>query len=92
VDHFSDESVERPILCRDRRAVEIIQYALDEIPIPVQLRRDRGVGANSEETLVELRGKSGDQLTLPGWQWGWAAHHSLREKRQILRLLGFERE
>jgi len=50
------------------------------------------VRADSEETLVELRRESRDQLTLPGWQGRRAAHHSLREQRQILRLLGFERE
>jgi hypothetical protein len=58
----------------------------------VQLRRDRGVGANSKEALIELRCKRRDELALPGRQRRWAAHHPLREQRQELGSLGLEGE
>ena len=66
--HFSDERVKRPILFRDRGVVEIVHDTLHQSAISVKLRRDRGVGANSEEALVELRCESGDDLALPGRQ------------------------
>ena len=43
VDHLLDEAVESAVLVRDRRRLDIVQNALDDIAIPVQLRRDRGV-------------------------------------------------
>jgi hypothetical protein len=90
--HLLDERVKRPILVGDRRGVEIIQDALYQSAIPVQLRRDRGVGANSEQALIELRSKGSDELALPGRQRRLAAHHSLSEDRQVLGSLGLERE
>ena len=54
LDHFPDERVERAILLRDRRRRDVVEYALNEVFIAQQLRRDRGVRANSEEALVEL--------------------------------------
>ena len=90
--HLLDKGVKRPVLVGDRRAVEIIQDTLYQSAIPVQLRRDRGVGANSEQALIELRSKGRDELALPGRQGRRAAHHSLREQRQELGSLGLERE
>ena len=54
LDHFLDERVERAILLREWRRLDVRQNALNQISIAQQLRRDRGVRANSEETLVEL--------------------------------------
>jgi hypothetical protein len=90
--HLPDEGVQRPILFRDRRGVEIIQDALDESAISMQLRRDRGVGANSEEALIELRCKRGDELALPWRQRRRAPHHSLREQIEVPGALGLEGE
>ena len=42
-DHFLDERVERAILVRDRRGLDVVQNTLNEISIAQQLRRDRGV-------------------------------------------------
>ena len=90
--HFSDEGVKRPVLIGDRRVVEIVHDTLHQSAIPVKLRRDRGVGANSEEALVELRSERRDELALPGRQRRWAAHHRLSEQRQVLGSRGLERE
>ena len=90
--HFSDEGVKCPVLIGDRRVVEIVHDTLHQSAIPVQLRRDRGVGANSEKALVELRRKRRDELALPGRKRRWAAHHPLGEQRQVLVSLGLERE
>ncbi len=78
--HFSDEGVKRPVLIRDRRVVEIGHDTLHQSAISVKLRRDRGVGANSEKALVELRRERRDELALPGRKRRWAAHHPLREQ------------
>jgi len=43
LDHFLDERVERAILLRDRRRPDVVEYALNEVFIAQQLRRDRGV-------------------------------------------------
>ena len=42
-DHLLDEGVERAILLRDGRRRDVVEYALNEVFIAQQLRRDRGV-------------------------------------------------
>jgi len=64
VDHLSNEGVERSILARERSDVEVGENALDELLVSQQLRRDRGVGADSEQTLIELGRQRGNQLPL----------------------------
>ena len=88
--HFLDEGIKRPVLVGNRRAVEIIQDTLYQCAISVQLRRDRGVGANSEKALIELRCERRDELALPGRERRRAAHHTLREQRQVLGSLGLK--
>ncbi len=60
-----NESVKCAILLGDGRYFEIVQDRLDERAISEQLRRDRGVGADSERTVVEFRRERRDQLPLP---------------------------
>jgi len=81
VDHFSNEGVERPVLVREWGRVDVGQNTLNEIPISEQLRRDRGVGADSEEALVEFGGQRRDELPLARWERRGAAHHFLCESR-----------
>jgi len=43
VHHLLHEPIERAILLRDRRGLEISEDTLNEVPVSQQLRRDRGV-------------------------------------------------
>jgi hypothetical protein len=46
----------------------ILEDRVDERGIRQQLRRDRGVRADSEEALIALRRERGDQLANAGGQ------------------------
>ena len=60
--------------------------------IAEQLRRDRGVGADSKEAIVATGGEGGDELPQPSGEWRWAAHDALRELRQSIGSVWLERE
>ena len=51
--HFCDEPEERFLLIGDWSRRVVVQDRLHERAIPQELRRDRGVGANSERALVQ---------------------------------------
>ena len=87
-----DEPVKDTILLGDRCGLDIVQDSLDERAISKQLRRDRGVRANSERTIVEPRCERGDQLSLAGRKGRRAAHDLLREAREMVSTLWLERK
>jgi len=63
--HFLDECKQRLLSIGDRSSSIILQHSGDQRAISQQGRRDRGVGADSEPTVVTLGGKSRNQLAKP---------------------------
>ncbi len=64
--HRVDEREERFLLVGDGRLAVVCEDRLDQVPIAQKLRRDRGVGADSERALVAARGEGRDELSLAG--------------------------
>ena len=60
--HFLDEGKQCLFTIADRSSSIILQYSGDQRAISQQGRRDRGVRADSEPTVVPLGGKGRDQL------------------------------
>ena len=87
-----DEPVKGTIFLGDRCGLEVVQYRLNELSIAEQLRRDRGVGANSERTIVEPRRQRRDQLALSGRKGRRPTHDLLRETREMVGALRLESE
>lgn len=65
---FGEELEQRLFGVGDRRRRVVLQYSLDQRPVPQQFRRDRGVRADSKRALVAARGERRDQLALAGRQ------------------------
>ena len=64
--HLFEEPKEHLIPFIDRRGFVIFQHGLHETAIAEQLRRDRGVRADSKRARVLARCKGGNQFPLSG--------------------------
>lgn len=74
-----DEGKKRLLRFRKRGCGRIAQDRIDQFTTSKQLRRDRGVGANSKRAVIALRGEGGNEFTLTGGQRRLAPHDFLRE-------------
>ena len=77
--HLLDECKQRLLPIADRSSSIIFQHRVDQGAIAQQGRRDRGVGTDSEQTVITPGGKCRDQFAETGGQRRRPAHHALGE-------------
>jgi hypothetical protein len=90
--HLLDEREQRFRALIDRCGSVVFEHGVHQTTIAEQLRRDRGVRADSKRALVAARRERGNQFAQPGRERRRPSHHALRELSEVLRPIGLEGE
>ena len=75
---------ERFLGLRDGRSSIILEDGSYLVGIAEQFRRDRGVGANSNRTLIAAGSEGGNQFSHARRKRRGPAHHLMRKSREVL--------